>query len=86
MRDYIHPNFNPTDKHIYLCVVKKLRDKAIALNEGDIIYVSQNEYDILENASHPTMKGEGHHVYGIEIKVYNATITYSHMVCCDLKD
>lgn len=73
MSNYIHPNFNPTSKDIYLNLVNKLRDKALTMNEDDIIYVSQNEYDILEDAAHPTMKGKGHQVYGIEIRVSNAT-------------
>lgn len=73
MSNYIHPNFNPTSKDIYLNLVNKLREKALTMNEDDIIYVSQNEYDILEDATHPTMKGKGHQVYGIEIRVSNAT-------------
>lgn len=72
MSNYIHPNFNPTDKDAYLSVVNKLRDKALTMDD-DVIYVSQEEYDILEDASHHTMKGKGHQVYGIEIKVFNAT-------------
>ena len=73
MSKYIHPNFKPTNKDVYLSVVNKLRDKALTMNENDVIYVSQKEYDILEYSAHPTMKGKGHQVYGIEIRVFNAT-------------
>ena len=73
MSKYIHPNFNPTDKDIYLKTVNKLRDKALTMNRGEIIYVSQKEYDILEDSLHPIMKNKGHQVYGVEIKVLNDT-------------
>lgn len=64
--DYIHPNFSPSDPNKYLEVVNRLRDIAEHTHE-DTIYVSQEEYDVLEDAAHPTKKGHGHQVYGKQI-------------------
>ena len=66
--DYIHPNFDPEDKGIYLEVVRQLREKATTTDENPIL-VSEYIYSVLEDAAHETMKGKGHQVYGIEIKI-----------------
>ncbi len=66
--NYIHPNFSPTDQDKYLEVVMKLRDTADQTDD-DVIYVTKEEYDILEDAAHKSMKGQGHQIYGKEIRV-----------------
>ncbi len=68
MKNYVHPNFKPSNLDAYLEVVTRLRTLAQDTN-ADIVEVSQNEYDILEDASHPTMKGKGHTVYGKKVVV-----------------
>jgi len=66
---YIHPNFSPSDKDKYLELVEALRKYHSELVSKDgVIYVTKEEYQILEDAAHPSMKGKGHQVYGIEIK------------------
>lgn len=64
---YIHPNFSPSDPAKYLEVVNKLRNMAEHILDKDVIYVSKEEYDVLEDAAHPTKKGHGHQVYGKRI-------------------
>lgn len=64
---YIHPNFNPTNKGKYTDLVCRLRVES--MSDVDFLYVSKEEYAILEDAAHPSMKGKGHQVNGIEVKV-----------------
>lgn len=65
---YIHPNFKPTDKNKYLELVNRLREMCWNTQLTQI-EVSQEEYNILEDASHSSMKGKGHQVYGVEVIV-----------------
>jgi hypothetical protein len=62
-KTYIHPNFSPSNNSRYLMVVGKLRGIAATTHE-DVIYVSKDEYDVLEDAVHNSKKGHGHQVYG----------------------
>jgi len=68
MKNYIHPNFNPSNLESYLLLVTRLRTLAQDPNT-DIVEVSQNEYNILEDAANPTMKGKGHTVYGKKVVI-----------------
>lgn len=67
-KNYIHPNFKPTDENKYLELVNRLREVCWN-NELKQIEVSQEEYNILEDASHSSAKG--HQVYGVEVVVKN---------------
>jgi hypothetical protein len=66
--EYIHPNFSPTNKDAYLNLVNRLREECWNTDLKKI-EISQEDYDILEDASHPSMKGKGHQVYGVEIVI-----------------
>ncbi len=70
-KDYIHPNFNPSDKDEYLKLVGELRELCNHRVYPSLILVSQRNWDILEDAAHPTKKGHGHQVMGVEIQVAN---------------
>lgn len=68
MSNYIHPNLNPSDLDKYLSLVNKLRTLAIDTNV-DTLFVTKEEYNILEDSANETMKGRGHTVYGKEVEI-----------------
>ena len=69
MKDnYIHPNLDPSNEGDYLELVIRLRELALD-PDTDTIIISQQEYDILEDAAHPTMKDKGHTFYGKQVLV-----------------
>ena len=66
--EYVHPNFLPADETKYLELISRLRTEGLD-DSIEFIYVSKEEYGILEDAAHQTMKGKGHSVYGKEVKI-----------------
>jgi hypothetical protein len=67
--NYIHPNFSPSDNQEYIDVVNAIRMKCSKMKSGDTLYITQEEYDILEDAAHETMKGQGHQCYGVFLEI-----------------
>ena len=67
--EYIHPNLIPSDKDKYLNLVNRLRAEAKGLTSEDFIFISKEDYEILEDSANESMKVRGHQVYGVQIKV-----------------
>lgn len=66
---YLHPNLHPTSKVKYLNVIERIREVFDIHNNVVKILIPKDQFDILEDAAHPTMKGKGHACYGVPIEI-----------------